>query len=69
MTVSNIFKQSNMQWGNVSVENLILLWKSLFLNEGTFTRISFVQDERDIWNEMTCRVSANFWFIQRIKIL
>ena len=26
----------------------------IFLNEGTFTRISFVQDERDIlkWNDL-----------------
>ena len=48
MAVRNIFKLSNMQMSNVSVEYLILLWKVLFfLNEGTFTRMSFVQDERD----------------------
>ena len=44
-----------MQMGNVSVEYLILLWKVLFfVFEGTFTRISSVQDERDIlkWNDL-----------------
>ena len=59
-----------MQMDNVSVEYLSLLWKVLFfLNEGTFTRISSVQDKRDILNEMTCRVSANPWIIYRIKML
>ena len=50
-----------MQMGNVSVEYLILLWKVLFffLNEDTFTRITSVQDERDIlkWNDV------EFWQI------
>ena len=30
MAVRNIFKQSNMQMSNASVEYLILLWKVLF---------------------------------------
>ena len=38
-----------MQMGNVSVEYLMLLWKVLFFwNEDTFTRISSVQEERNI---------------------
>ena len=44
-----------MQMGNVSVDYLILLWKVFsFLNEGTFTRISSVQNEREIlkWNDL-----------------
>ena len=49
MTVSKIFKQSSMQMGNVSVEYLILVVKSVnWDNEGILTRISPVQDERDI---------------------
>ena len=64
MTVSKIFKQQNMQMGNASVEYLIFVVKSVnFDNEGTFTRISSMQDERDIlkWND-----SAKPWYIYRI---
>ena len=41
----------------------------IFWNEGSFTWISSVQNERDIWNEMTCRVLATPLIINRIKIL
>ena len=49
MAVRNIFKQSNMQMSNVSMEYFNIVVKSVifFLNEGAFTRISSVQDERD----------------------
>ena len=37
-----------MQMGNVSGIVNIVMKSVIFLNEGTFTRISSVEDERDI---------------------
>ena len=54
MAVSNIFKQSNMQMGNVSVEYLILLWNMLFLKWGYLYSDFTMTDELDIlkWNDL-----------------
>ena len=59
-----------MQMGNVSVEYLILLWKVLFF-EMRVPLLGFrlCKTNETFWNEMTWRVSANAWFIYRIKML
>ena len=70
MAVSNIFKQSNMQMGTVSVEYLILLWKVLiFEMRVPLFGFRLWQTNETVWNEMTWRVLANTWLIYRIKIM
>ena len=62
--VTNIFIQTKIQIDGISVEYFHIVEKIVtFLNEGTFTLASSVEDVPVILNKMTYRVSGRLWLI------